>query len=50
MGMTISANTLHNWLRKGKKYLDESGLTSEERLRERQGLETKETVIRIRAG
>lgn len=23
MGMTISANTLHNWLRKGKKYLDE---------------------------
>ena len=22
MGMTISANTLHNWLRKGKKYLD----------------------------
>ena len=23
MGMTISKNTLHNWLRKGKKYLDE---------------------------
>lgn len=23
MGMTISANTLHNWLRKDKKYLDE---------------------------
>ena len=23
MGMTISANTLHNWLRKGKTYLDE---------------------------
>lgn len=23
MGMTISANTLHDWLRKGKKYLDE---------------------------
>ena len=23
MGMTISANTLHNWLRKGKKYLDQ---------------------------
>lgn len=22
MGMTISKNTLHNWLRKGKKYLD----------------------------
>lgn len=22
MGMTISANTLHNWLKKGKKYLD----------------------------
>ena len=23
MGMTISKNTLHNWLKKGKKYLDE---------------------------
>lgn len=23
MGMTVSANTLHNWLKKGKKYLDE---------------------------
>ena len=23
MGMTISRNTLHNWLKKGKKYLDE---------------------------
>lgn len=22
MGMTLSANTLHNWLKKGKKYLD----------------------------
>ena len=50
MRMTISANTLRNRLKKGKKYLDESGLTPEERLRERQGLETKETVIRIRAG
>ena len=23
IGMTISKNTLHNWLKKGKKYLDE---------------------------
>lgn len=23
MGMTVSANTLRNWLKKGKKYLDE---------------------------
>lgn len=23
MGMTISSKTLHNWLRKGKRYLDE---------------------------
>ena len=23
LGMTISANTLHNWLKKGKKYLDQ---------------------------
>ena len=23
MGMTLSANTLHNWLKKGKKYLDQ---------------------------
>ena len=23
MGMTVSANTLHNWLKKGKKYLDQ---------------------------
>ena len=50
MRMTISANTLRNRLKKGKKYLDESGLTPEERLRERQGLETKEIVIRTRSG
>lgn len=49
MGMTISANTLRNWLKKGKKYLDEVVLVLKEMALEKDSIvNCDETWCKVR--
>lgn len=49
MGMTISANTLHNWLKKGKKYLDRLVLVLKEMALEKDSIvNCDETWCKVR--
>ena len=49
MGMTISANTLRNWLKKGKKYLDELVLVLKEMALEKDSIvHCDETWCKVR--